>query len=212
VTRPPVSDAPDMEVIRDNLRREMERKGVKPTTLSLAVGRSKTLVKDLLSKTADVQVGTLIKLAGALDVSLDDLLTRPRVPIVGKIGAGGSVVFLDTGETIEPDATVLRPPGISGKLIALMVDGSSMLPKYRDGDIIYIQRNYDGVLESSIGEDCAVRLGSGETYIKQLARGSSEGLFTLRSLNAPDMENVEVEWASPVLFIMPAHARRLTEK
>jgi transcriptional regulator with XRE-family HTH domain len=82
-----VSDAPDMEVIRDNLRREMERKGVKPTTLSLAVGRSKTLVKDLLSKTADVQVGTLIKLAGALDVSLDDLLTRPRVPIVGKIGA-----------------------------------------------------------------------------------------------------------------------------
>lgn len=212
MTRPPVTDVPDFESIRDNLRRVMKRKGVKPTTLSQAVGRSKTLVKDLLTKNSDVQIGTLIKLAGALDVSLDDLLNRPRVPIVGKVGAGGSVVFLDAGETIEPDETVLRPPGISGNLIALMVDGSSMLPKYRDGDIIYVQRTYDGVLADSIGEDCAVRLVSGETFLKQLARGSTPDKFTLRSLNAPDMEDVEVEWATPVLFIMPARARRMTEK
>ena len=29
------------------------------------------------------------------------------------------------------------------------------------------------------------------------------GRFTLRSLNAADMENVEVIWAAPVLFVMP---------
>lgn len=195
--------------IRDNLRRIMDRKGVKPTTLSQQVGTSKTLVKDLLTKTGDVQFSTLVKLAGALDVDVEELLSSPRVPVVGKIGAGGGVVFLDVGEAIEPDETVPRPPGVSGTLIALVVEGSSMLPKYRDGDIIYVQRTHDGVLEDYLGEDCAVRLASGETYIKQLARGGTPNRYTLRSLNAPDMEDVELEWATPVLFIMPARARRM---
>lgn len=203
---------PDIETIRENLQRIMDQKGVKPTTLSQQVGSSKTLVKDLLTKTADVQFSTLTKLAGALDVDLETLLSSPRVPIVGRIGAGGSVAFMDVGETLEPDETVPRPPGVTGKLIALVVEGSSMLPKYRDGDIIYIQRNHDGMLEEYIGEDCAVRLVTGETYVKQLARGSSPTRFNLRSLNAPDMEDVEIEWATPVLFIMPARARKMLDQ
>lgn len=187
----------------------MERKGVKPTTLSQRVGTSKTLVKDLLEKTDDVRVGTLAKLAGALEIDLGELLSRPRVSIAGKIGAGGTVLYMDQGETIEPDWTVPCPPGVSGKLVALMVEGDSMLPKYRDGDILYIQRTHDGVLEEYLGEDCAVRLVSGETYIKQLVRGSRPGVFTLRSLNAADIEDVELEWATPVVFIMPARSRHL---
>lgn len=205
-------DQLDISTIRENLQRIMARKGMKPTTLSQKVGDSKTLVKDLLTKTNDVRVGTLIRLASALDVDIDELLSRPRVPIAGRIGAGGSVAWMDVGEEIDPDLTVPRPPGVTGKLVALMVDGSSMLPKYKDGDIIYIQRNHDGVLDEYLGEDCAVRLASGETYIKQLVRGSKEGRFTLRSLNAPDMDNVEVEWATPVLFIMPAKSRLMFDR
>ena len=206
--------APDIETIRDNLRRIMGKKNVKPTTLSQRIGPSKTLVKDLLTKTSDVQLSTLRKLAGALNVELGDLLALPRVPIVGKIGAGGSVAFvaLQENEQADIEDTVLRPPGVSGKLVALIVEGSSMLPKYSDGDIIYIQREHDGILESDIGDDCAVRLKSGETYVKQLVRGSEPGRFTLRSLNAPDMENVEVEWATRVLFIMPRRSREMLDQ
>ena len=192
----------------------MGKKNVKPTTLSQRIGPSKTLVKDLLTKTSDVQLSTLRKLAGALNVELGDLLALPRVPIVGKIGAGGSVAFvaLQENEQADIEDTVLRPPGVSGKLVALIVEGSSMLPKYSDGDIIYIQREHDGILESDIGDDCAVRLKSGETYVKQLVRGSEPGRFTLRSLNAPDMENVEVEWATRVLFIMPRRSREMLDQ
>jgi repressor LexA len=207
-----MSEQLDIATIRENLQRIMDRKGVKPTTLSQKVGDSKTLVKDLLTKTNDVRFGTLTRLASALDVDLDELLARPRVAIVGRIGAGGSVAWMDVGEEIDPDLTVPRPPGVTGKLVALMVDGSSMLPKYKSGDIIYIQRNHEGLLEEYIGEDCAVRLVTGETYIKQLVRGSAENRFTLRSLNAPDMENVEVEWATPVMFIMPAKSRKMFDR
>lgn len=208
-------DQPDIITIRENLQRIMDRKGVKPTTLSQRVGNSKTLVKDLLTKVNDVQFGTLRKLASALEVELGDLLALPRVPIVGKIGAGGSVVFvaLRDEDHLEQDETVLRPPGVSGKLVALMVEGSSMLPKYSDGDIIYIQRDpLVDILESDIGDDCAVRLKTGETYVKQLVRGSEPNRFTLRSLNAPDMENVEIEWATRVLFIMPRRSREMLDQ
>lgn len=181
----------------------MDRKGVKPTTLSLKVGTNRTLVKNLLESTGDIQLGTLTKLAGALDVSLADLLAAPRIPIAGRIGAGGSIVF----EELDGEDTVMRPPGVAQDVIALLVDGSSMLPKYKDGDIIYIYRDHNGILAEDIGDDCAVRLASGETFIKQLIQGSEPGRFTLLSLNAPPIENVEVEWASRVLFIMPARSR-----
>jgi len=202
-----MEDALDIDTIRANLRRAMKRREVKPTTLSLKVGKNRTLVKDLLEKSRDIQVGTLMKLAGALDTPIADLLAAPRVTVAGYIGAGGEVIFEDMGQT----DTVLRPPGISGSLIALEVRGSSMLPKYREGDIIYIQRDHDGVLPDYIGEDCAVRLATGETYIKQLMHGSEPGLFTLLSLNAAPIENVEVTWATLVRFVMPARSRQLLD-
>ncbi|RPF72618.1 XRE family transcriptional regulator [Aurantiacibacter spongiae] len=183
----------------------MKARDVKPTTLSLRVGKNRTLVKDLLEKSKDIQIGTLSKLSSALDVPLADLLAAPRVSVVGYIGAGGEIIFEDMGH----EDSVLRPPGISGTLIALIVRGSSMLPRYREGDIIYIQREHDGVLPEYVGEDCAVRLSTGETYIKQLIKGSEEGRFTLLSLNAPPIENVEIEWATIVRFVLPGASRRL---
>lgn len=200
-----MADPIDIETVREALRDIMERKGVKPTTLSLQVGKSKSLVKDLLERTNDVSFSTLVKLAGALDVDLSDLVARPRVAVVGYIGAGGTIIFEDMGV----DDTVVRPPNVSSKLVALVVRGTSMLPKYQDGDIIYISKEHDGVLPSYIGRDCAIRLSTGETYIKQLMTGSEPGRFTLLSLNAEPIENVEVEWATPVAFIMPALSRHL---
>lgn len=195
----------DMQRIRDLIRDAMVKKGYKPTSLSLAVGDNRTLVKSILERNGDIKIGTLSKIASVLDVSLDTLLAAPRVPIVGYIGAGGTIVF----EEFHSDDSAPRPPAISGDLEALIVRGDSMLPKYKDGDIIYIQKQCDGLVEDYLGEDCAVRLVTGETYIKQLMRGSEQGRFTLFSLNAPPMENLEVEWATPVAFILPARSRQL---
>lgn len=61
----PMGKVIDMTTIRAGLRRVMEDKSVKPTTLSLLVGKNRTLVKDLLEKTNDVSLSTLTKLAKA---------------------------------------------------------------------------------------------------------------------------------------------------
>lgn len=58
----------DIETVRTALRDAMAAKNIKPTTLSLKVGKNRTLVKDLLEKNSDVGLGTIYRLADALDV------------------------------------------------------------------------------------------------------------------------------------------------
>lgn len=127
------------------------------------------------------------------------------VPIIGKIGAGGSVIFDDMG--VNETDTVPRPPETEGSLIALEVSGESMMPKFDPGDVIYISRDQEGLDSRALGNYCAIRLRTGETYLKRLVRGSSTNRFTLRSLNAADIEDVEIEWATPIRAILPKGVR-----
>jgi phage repressor protein C with HTH and peptisase S24 domain len=146
----------------------------------------------------------LLKLSDALDVPIEELVGAARVvQVAGRIGAGGNIIY----EELH-DEFVMRPPGIDGDLEALEVQGDSMLPRYSDGDVIYIEKKRQGVPEEFFGEYCAVRVTTGETFLKLLARGSRPGFVTLRSLNAADMEDVELEWATPVVFVLPRAARR----
>lgn len=193
-----------MESVRVSLERIMAEKGIKPTTLSQKVSGSKSLVKDILERGGDIRLGTLIKLALALDVDVSDLLSGPQVPILGNIGAGGSVAFFGDEDDVENREFVMRPPiGGTDKLMALRVVGDSMLPRFDAGDIVYVRRDHNGILPPYLGRHCAVALTDGGVYLKLLTAGTREGLFTLRSLNAADMVDQSVLWASPVIFVMP---------
>lgn len=198
-----MADDFDMETVRGSLQRLMDAKGVKRKPLAQQAGLGETAIRDIFDpKRQDVKASTLVKLAEFFDTSID-ALTRPDVPLVGKIGAGGQVIFEDDGER----GGVPRPPSAAGQLVALEVVGDSMMPKYEGGDVVYVRRDHDGVLPEYVGEYCAVRTADGGTWLKMLAAGSKPGTFTLRSLNAADMVDQDVEWASPVLWVMPRRSR-----
>lgn len=190
----------DIKAIRDAIAAEMERKGFSKRKLSLQAGIGQTAVRDLLERTDNPGIGTLYKVAEALDMPFEAISGTAAVPLLGTIGAGGAVAFFAEDQQYE---TVPRPPLAPGPLMALRVSGESMLPKYEPGDVVYVRRDHDGVLPEYIGAYCAVHLSDGGTYLKKLAAGSEPGRYTLLSLNAADMPNVEVIWAAPVLFIMP---------
>lgn len=194
----------NIQEIRERIEAAMEAKGFSPRGLSLKAGLSSTAVRDVLHRTDNPGVGTLVRIAEALDMSFEHLTGGAHVPLVGKIGAGGEVALFDETGDFE---MVLRPPLTLGPVMALEVQGDSMLPKYDPGDIVYVCREHDGVLPAYLGRHCAVHLTDGGTYLKILSPGTEVGRYTLRSLNAADMENVEVLWASPVLFTMPRSAR-----
>jgi len=185
----------------------MKAKGFSRRSLSIRAGLSESAVRDLLDRTPNPGIGTLSRIAEALAVPINSLTGEPEtVPVLGDIGAGGQVLFRrdpDDELNVDDQEHVPRPPIVARRMMALRVIGSSMLPKYEEGEIIYVARDHDGVLPQYLGRYCAVRTSDGGTYLKILAAGSQDGRYTLRSLNAPDMANVEVIWASPVLFVMP---------
>lgn len=86
----------DIETLRRRLSEIMGKKGIRPTTLSLRVGTSPTLVQDLLNKTKDTKLSTVFKLADELNVPVSDLLaddivavpTGPQLYLKGEVAAG----------------------------------------------------------------------------------------------------------------------------
>ncbi|GLI99157.1 helix-turn-helix domain-containing protein [Sphingobium sp. BS19] len=201
----------NIDAIRAAIEAAMQEKGFSRRSLSKAADLSESAVRDLLTRTDNPGIGTLRKVAEALEMPVDRLTgSALMVPVLGNIGAGGEVLFL-TDPDVELSGmasfdTVPRPPLVTGRLMALCVVGASMLPKYEDGDIIYVRRDHDGILPAYLNRYCAVRTADEGTYLKILSAGSEADRYTLRSLNAPDMENVEVSWAAPVLFVMPKQA------
>lgn len=196
-----------ISAIRETIEREMTAKGFSRRSLSSAAGLSESAVRDLMTRIDNPGISTLHKIAEALEIPFDALTGQAEtVPILGNIGAGGQVIFLrdyEAADDFTECESVPRPPLAPGRLMALRVVGSSMMPKYEEGEIIYVTRDHDGILPHYFGKYCAVHTADGGTFLKILAKGSEEGRYTLRSLNAPDMENVEIIWASPVLFVMP---------
>jgi transcriptional regulator with XRE-family HTH domain len=198
---------PNITAIRARIEKAMQEKGFSRRSLSKAADLSESAVRDVLSRIDNPGISTLAKIAEALEMPIDHLTGAVlTTPVLGNIGAGGEVLFVgdpdvELHETDLPQ--VPRPPLATGRLMALKVIGSSMLPKYEDGDVIYVRRDHNGILPSYLGRYCAVRTGDGGTFLKVLSPGTAAGRYTLRSLNAPDMENVEVEWATPVVFVMP---------
>lgn len=194
-----MNDGFDMDAFRVRLKRLMDAREVKSKRLAKDAGLGETAIRDIFTKGADVRANTLIRLASYFDISVDDLVTGAEMKLSGRIRAGGEVAFEPAEDYDAP--MIPRPPDPSGQIMALQVVGSSMMPKYDDGDIVYVRKDHDGIAKDALGEYCAVRTTDGGTYLKILSKGSIPGRYTLRSLNAPDMEDQEVVWAAPVKWV-----------
>jgi transcriptional regulator with XRE-family HTH domain len=202
----PMTGGFDIATVRTQLDRLMKARGIARKPLAQRAGLGETAIRDIFNPDrTDVRASTLIKLAEFFDVSVDELAGRGPVPLLGKVGAGGTIIF--EPEDSEDIELVARPPLAEGRLMALEVVGDSMLPKYDPGDVVYVRRDHEGVLPEYLGEYCAVHTADGGTWLKILSPGTEAGKYTLRSLNAADMSNMEVIWASPVLWVMPRRSR-----
>src|SRR5262245_34980403 len=187
------------------IERGLEKPGKTKGGLATAMGVRPGAVSEILSG---------IRLIKASEIApIIEYLELNSVPIMGRVGAGAS---------IEPESEQIPPEGIgevelpfpiSEETIAFEVAGDSMLPKYENGDIIVVYREQRHPLSSFFGEEAAVRLKTGERYLKTIERGKSASLVNLTSFNAKPINGVKLEWIGEICVTLPrAQIERLRSK
>jgi phage repressor protein C with HTH and peptisase S24 domain len=124
----------------------------------------------------------------------------PAVPLLGFAQAGTGGYFDDGGFPVRTGWDEVAFPGVTDEnAYALKISGNSMLPAYRDGDLIIVSpaapvRRNDRVV---------VRTRDGEVMVKELKRKTAKTV-ELRSLNAehPDrsLEASNVLWVARIVW------------
>ncbi|RUT34499.1 helix-turn-helix transcriptional regulator [Arsenicitalea aurantiaca] len=192
-----------------------ERHGMTPSGLarlagldSTAFNRSKRVSKDGRERWPSTE--SISKVLQATGESFDTLLSsaymqppnlpRAAVPLLGLAQAGAGGFFDSAGFPVGQgwDEVRLPTPG-DGGTYALEVTGDSMLPLYRDGDIIIVSP----AEQPRRGDRVVVRTRDGEVMVKILHRQTPKTL-ELHSVNpehAPrTIEMTEIEWIARIVW------------
>jgi repressor LexA len=177
------------------IERGLEKPGKTKGGLAKAMGVRPGAVSELFSG---------IRLVKASEIPLIvEYLELDAVPIMGRIGAGA--VIEPEHEQVPPEGLgeIHLPFPIAEETIAFEVSGDSMLPKYENGDIIVVYREQRHPVSSFYGEEAAVRLKTGERYLKTVERGKSPSVVNLISFNAKPINGVKLDWIGEICLTLP---------
>jgi len=127
-------------------------------------------------------------------------VTPSEIPVYGYAGAREAVdiiPFDDQGAIDE-----VQPLRAEDGYKAVIVRGSSMLPAYRDGDVLFFREDHTHP-DQLIGRDCVILTSDKDrAYVKRIMAGSKKGHFTLLSYASgidplPDVKILKawpIEW------------------
>jgi phage repressor protein C with HTH and peptisase S24 domain len=153
---------------------------------------------------------SVAKILTATGASLDEFMrliddpgqgSRPKVPLIGMAQAGAGRLFNEDGmPTGGPGWEEIEFPEFSNeRVFALEVQGDSMRPLYREGDIIIVSPS----ATVRRGDRVVVRTKDGEVMAKELKRKTQRNVELL-SLNPEHPDRVlplsDIDWMARVIW------------
>jgi phage repressor protein C with HTH and peptisase S24 domain len=179
------------------LERSLAKSGKTQTFLAREIGLTPDKISNIIRLRREMTAGEAMAAAKVLDVPLPS--ENRTILVMGYVGAGAEVIPINDGDSLaEVELDVPVPWGTVGAIVR----GDSMYPIFEDGDLIAYGGEHLSP-EQAVGTTCIVQLSDGRMMIKRVRRGSSPGLYTLTSTNAPDIEDVPLEWAREFVLRMP---------
>lgn len=179
----------DKDSIASWLRAGMKLRGVTQAQLAEKLGLQQNQISKMVRGTRDISALEAAEAARFLNIAMPG--EENTLHVVGYVGAGAEVIPIDDGDPLSVVQVDFPVPRGS---VAAIVRGDSMYPIFEDGDLVA----YGGEPlppEKAVGSTCVVQLADGRMLIKRVRRGTKDGLYTLTSSNAPDIEDVPLEWA-----------------
>jgi phage repressor protein C with HTH and peptisase S24 domain len=184
------------------------RAGLDPTTFNkskrmTAEGRARwpsteSIAKALAATTTPIE--TFVTLMHADDGRTAGTVTKP-LPLLGFAQAGSGGFFDDAGFPAGEGWDQIAFPELGDQhAYALKISGQSMLPVYREGDIILVSPS----APLHRGDRVVVKTRDGEVMAKQLERQSTTTI-ELRSLNAEHEDRTlaveDVVWMARIVWV-----------
>jgi len=119
----------------------------------------------------------------------------PNVRVVGYVGAGGAAHLYDVASSHLDKITPAT--GIAENGAAMEVRGNSVGPYFNRWYVFYddVRRPMSSAF---IGQLCVIGLPDGRILIKQVQRGTREGLYNLHSATEKTITDATIEWATRV--------------
>lgn len=158
---------------------------------------------------------SLAKVLHATDTSIEDFIDLMHgeqgrispneacrsVPLIGFAEAGSDGYFDDAGFPAGQGWEQIEAPAEVGKwAYALTVHGDSMMPLYRDGDVLIV----DPGVRFRPGDRVVARTRRGEVMAKILKRQEEGGSVTLSSFNPSHPDRVfgqdEIDWTARIIW------------
>lgn len=183
--------------------------GIAPASVAQwEIGRSKPSL-DRLPTIAALYGVSLEELCGPDLGSPTEALKASKMPIrrqssflvSGYVSGADRVIMYCDGDAANDMEVELPFTGYDG--LILRVNGESMVPRYKPGEIVGI--HLPGKEQFSlkmIGKDVVAKLSDGQIVLKTVMQGHNNNSYTLSSVNplvAPIFDP-QVEWVSPIDF------------
>jgi phage repressor protein C with HTH and peptisase S24 domain len=179
-----------------------KRSGLDPTTFN----KSKRITPDGRARWPSTE--SIAKALSATSVSVESFVSligesngsAQAIPLIGFAEAGASGYFDDAGFPLGKGWDEIAFPGVTDeRAYALEISGDSMLPTYRDGDVIIVSP----AAPVRRGDRVVVKTRSGEIMVKELKRQTAKQI-ELKSLSADHPERTlaleDVVWLARVVW------------
>ena len=180
-----------------------KRAGLDPTTFN----RSKRITPDGRPRWPSTEsVAKALAATGTtVDIFVNLIVDKPAaatqaVPLIGFAEAGSGGFFDDGGFPLGKGWDEIAFPSVNDEhAYALEISGDSMMPAYRDGDVIIVSP----AAPIRRGDRVVVKTKKGEVMVKELKRRTSKSI-ELQSINSehPDrtLPVAEVVWVARIVW------------